>query len=132
MFYQIGDDESASRSFIKNLTFVNPSMHISFQSFRIKADAMLAYQLVGADLENVHFISPKATTDFTERNSYSNPYFGGIAARVNGCSFKGCSLLDADFDMPNSAVGGIGANFIINGSEINACASPAKSPANAT
>lgn len=122
MFYQIGDDESASRSFIKDLTFVNPSMHISFQSFRIKADAMLAYQLVGTDLENVHFISPKATTDFTERNSYSNPYFGGIAARVNGCSFKGCSLLDADFDMPNSAVGGIGANFIINGSEINACA----------
>ena len=59
MFYQIGDDESASRSFIKNLTFVNPSMHISFQSFRIKADAMLAYQLVGADLENVHSSAPK-------------------------------------------------------------------------
>lgn len=122
MFYQIGENESQDKSFIKNITFNNLSMHITFQSYRIKADGLLAYQIVNSRLDNVHLLSPKVTTTFTDRNTYSNPFFGGIAARFDGSSINECSVLDADFNIPNSAVGGIGGNFISNGSEVNACA----------
>lgn len=122
MFYQFGDEESSTKSFLKDITFNNLSMHITAQSSRIKADGLLAYQIVNSRLDNVHLLSPRVTTNFNERNSYANPFFGGVAARVNGCSINECSVLDADFNLPNSAVGGIGGNFISNGSEINACA----------
>ncbi|MDE6528871.1 MAG: hypothetical protein K2L78_07485, partial [Muribaculaceae bacterium] len=121
MFYQFGDDDS-ERSALKDITFNNLSMHISFQSYRIKADGLLAYSMVNSDLDNVHIINPKVTTDFTNRSSYENPYFGCFAARMNGCSVQGCSVVDADINVPNAAFGGIAANFIVNGSQVNACA----------
>lgn len=122
MFYQFGEEGSATKSFLKDITFSNLSMHISFQSYRIKADGLLAYQFVNSNLENVHLLNATATTEFGTRNSFDNPIFGGFAARINGCSINGCSVLNADFNMPNSYVGGIGGNFIGDGSEVNACA----------
>lgn len=122
MFYQFGEEGSATKSFLKDITFSNLSMHITFQSYRIKADGMLAYQFVNSNLDNVHLLNATATTEFGTRNSFDNPIFGGFAARINGCSINGCSVLNADFNMPNSYVGGIGGNFIGEGSEVNACA----------
>lgn len=122
MFYQFGEEGSATKSFLKDITFSNLSMHITFQSFRIKADGVLAYQFVNSNLDNVHLLNATATTEFGTRNSFDNPIFGGFAARINGCSINGCSVLNADFNMPNSYVGGIGGNFIGEGSEVNACA----------
>lgn len=122
MFYQFGDGETTTQAFMKDITFNNISMNISFQSFRIKADGLLAYQMVNSRLDNVHLINAVATTNFNERGTFTNPIFGGFAARVNGCSINECSVLNADFNMPNSYVGGIGGNFIGEGSAINACA----------
>lgn len=122
MFYQFGEEGSATKSFLKDITFSNLSMHITFQAYRVKADGLLAYQMVNSNLENVHLLNATATTNFNERNTFDNPVFGGFAARINGCSINGCSVLNADFNMPNSYVGGIGGNFITNGSEVNACA----------
>lgn len=122
MFYQFGEGGSATKSFLKDITFSNLSMHITFQSYRIKADGVLAYQFVNSNLDNVHLLNATATTEFGTRNTFDNPVFGGFAARINGCSINGCSVLNADFNMPNSYVGGIGGNFIGEGSEVNACA----------
>lgn len=122
MFYQFGEEGSATKSFLKNITFSNLSMHITFQAYRVKADGMLAYQFVNSDLDNVHLLNATATTEFGTRNTFDNPVFGGFAARINGCSINESSVLNADFNMPNSYVGGIGGNFIGEGSEVNACA----------
>lgn len=122
IFYQFGDAGTENQAFLKDITFNNISLHIRALSFRVKADGMLAYQFVNSRLDNVHLINSKATTEFNERNTFENPIFGGFAARINGCSINECSVLNADFNMPNSYVGGIGGNFISEGSEINACA----------
>lgn len=122
MFYQFGEEGSATKSFLKDITFSNLSMHITFQRYNAKADGLLAYQFVNSNLDNVHLLNATATTNFNERNTFDNPVFGGFAARINGCSINGCSVLNADFNMPNAGVGGFGGNFISNGSEVNACA----------
>ena len=122
MFYQFGEEGSATKSFLKDITFSNLSMHITFQRYNAKADGLLAYQFVNSNLDNVHLLNATATTNFNERNTFDNPVFGGFAARINGCSINGCSVLNADFNMPNAGVVVFGGNFISNGSEVNACA----------